>query len=54
MAKGEVCKTSIRRFESDPRLHLNIRTADRSLGAGARPEFRVDRTSTIDYIEPYI
>lgn len=21
VAKGEVCKTSIRRFESDPRLH---------------------------------
>jgi hypothetical protein len=23
VAKGEVCKTSIRRFESDPRLHTD-------------------------------
>jgi len=33
---------------------VNIRTVLRSRGAGARREFRVDRTSTIDYIEPYI
>ena len=24
VAKGEVCKTSMRRFESDPRLHSTI------------------------------
>jgi hypothetical protein len=27
VAKGEVCKTSIRRFESDPRLHFSFSIA---------------------------